>query len=116
MTFSINKVKLMLGEAFDNGNNTSLEFKDDVVNEIIAKYQAETEPAVAAPDTEMRLYKCEELRNMAEGVQFQHITLGPCQIAKKGNTKYMAFSNPGLAPSGFNVDAYPWDHQMKRLN
>jgi hypothetical protein len=120
MDIATNKLINMLSEAFDCGYIGTAEQREEVISEILEKHKIKKEDdfmLVPQPvkDEDFRVYHISELHEMPVGAVFSHSTLGKCRIAQRGNNKYMAFDNPGLAPSGFNVDGYPWETPMKRL-
>ena len=120
MNLKINKLSEILSEAFDCGYGGGAEQRDEVIADILAKHQIRKEDDTPPPkpveqEEEYRVYSISELRDMEAGTVFSHTTLGKCRIGQRSGEKYMAFDNPGLAPSGFNVDGYPWEIAMKKL-
>lgn len=114
MEFSIETVRKMMEEAFEQGYAGCSDMRDDYLNDIIEKYKSQV-VASPAKEYEFRVWATKELKQLPKGIKFQHQTLGDCEIAEKHGKTYMTFANAGLTPAGFNVDGYPWDGQMKRM-
>jgi len=108
---SIEKLKQLLGEAFDLGYYNSNEFKNELIDELVGKMQAE---AVKTEEA-YRVWKCDELRSMPEGTIFNHFTRGRCWvIVRTDGEKAIQFQKGGVV--GLIKDNEPWDRPMKLLH
>lgn len=112
----INQVLDMLSLAYDYGYTGG--DRREAVLAILDHYKITKDyVATAKEEEESRIYTVEELKKMPVGTRFLHSLLGTCSIAQLQNgKKYMMFDGPGIALGGFNVDDYPWDHPLKKLD
>ena len=110
MELSIEKLKQVLGEAFDLGYQSCNEFKNELIGELLVKMQT------VKVEEAYRIYKCDELRNMPEGTLFQHSSRGRCWvIVRQDGSKAIQFQKGGVA-IGLIKDNEPWDRPMKLMH
>lgn len=110
MDISTERLKNLLGEAFELGYQNSAELKNQLLEELMLR--AETEVSL---EDKYKIYKVEELRNQPVGAVFQHMTRGRGWIIQKHDgSKWMEFQKGSVV--GFNQDGDPWDRPMRLLH
>ncbi len=108
MEISIERLRTLLGEAFDTGYQNSAELKDQLLDEILLRWQSQKEE-------QYRVFKVEELRQMPVGAVFHHTTRGRGWIISKADgSKHMQFEKGQVV--GFSQNADPWDRPMRLLH
>lgn len=120
MDISLEKLRKIIDEAYEAGLVGCREFKQQDLEGIISKHQADKD------NVDYRIWSCAELKKMPTGSVFQHLQRGRCWIVQRANgSTYMQFekgswqSDGKNGPSGpgidFNSDNSPWDKPMKLL-
>ena len=105
------KLKQLLGEAFDAGYESSFEFRDQCIEDILAGHQQ------SCQEEQYRIYKAAELRNMPAGSIFHHSVRGRCWIVESAKyLKQMRFERSTPARISLVTDGDPWNSPMKLLH
>jgi len=106
MQVSKEQLRKMLYEAFDFGYNNSSEMKEQVVADLIKKYNLDKQE-------DFLIYNITDLQRMPLGTIFEHSTRGRCWIVNKDGRRAMQFDSEVLE---FNNEGDPWDKPMKLLH
>lgn len=106
------RIKVLLGKAFDAGYSNSAELKDQIIEELIQQWN---EMGAQVQDA-YRIFKVEELRQLPVGAVVHHLSRGRGFVmAKPDGTKCMQFEKEG-SPVRFTNNGDPWDRPMKLLH
>ena len=109
MEISTDTFRRLLAEAFDLGYYNSNEFREQLIEDLLAKSE----------DTgldEFRIYKCSELKQLPEGTVFNHSTRGRCWIIKHSSSIMKAMQFQSGEVIAFTADMDPWNVPMKLLH
>jgi hypothetical protein len=95
----------MLKDAYDEGRCSSLDMRNQIIEEIVDKHKVST-------IQDFRVYSVEEMRNFPAGSKFCHSVLGNCEIIQQKGLRncIMKFEN-GITHA-FSVNGFPWDMPM----
>ena len=107
MDISADSLKKLLERAFDAGYESSGDLKAEVVEEIVADWQRQSQE-------KYRVYSVEELKRMPNGAIFRHATKGRGWIATNGSGKHMHFQTGETVM--FTQTGDPWDKPMQLLH
>lgn len=109
---TLQKLKKLLGDAYEAGYGNSLELKACYVEEIAAAILGEPEETFG-PNEGWKVFKVRELREIAVGTIFDHSARGKCwvELHHGSRERHMKFENGEICH--FYQDSRPWDEPMR---
>lgn len=113
-TLTLQRLKKIIGIAYENGYHGCLDLKDSYTEEVISKLLTTDDEPTLSKNDGWKIYRAKELITMAIGTIFEHCIRGRGYIeATSTNGRIMRWSDGTV--SAFLHDESPWLDPMRRI-